>query len=148
MQRFEYKVIATPRKLKRVKGLKGPQARFAHILTETMNEYAVDGWEYVRAENLPVDEKQGLFKGTLETYQSVLVFRRVLGEVAEVVAPVIAEESNSAPEEEVEPEIEGEPAPQEEPALAEDLAPARPDEPVESNGASDPLVEVAEGDRR
>lgn len=128
MQRYEYKVIATPRKLKRVRGVKGPQARFAHLLTETMNEYAADGWEYVRAENLPIDEKQGLFKGSIETFQSVLVFRREASlEVATEAAPV---------EEPLEAETQ---APK-----AEDMAPAQLEEP---ELPADPLVQVSEEQR-
>lgn len=130
MQRYEYKVIATPRRLKRVRGVKGPQALFAHLLTETMNEYAVDGWEYVRAENLPIDEKQGLFKGSIETYQSVLVFRRLTDAV--VLEPAIEETP------------EPEPLVKDETPKIEDIAPAQLDEP---ELPADPLVQVAEDQR-
>lgn len=142
MQRYEYKVIATPRKLKRVRGVKGPQARFAHILTETMNEYAVDGWEYLRAESLPVDESQGLFKGSIETFQSVLVFRRAL-DLEAGSAPVIAPLAEEPIVEQAEDE-----APK-----VEDIAPSQLEEPEPEHvevleEAADPLVEMAEGARK
>jgi len=76
MAHFEYKVIPAPRRGKRVKGAKTPAARFAHVLEGEMNMLALDGWEYVRSETLPVDERSGMFSGRVETYQTMLVFRR------------------------------------------------------------------------
>ena len=42
-----------------------------------LNELGRDGWDYVRADTLPVDERSGL-TGTKTTFQTVLVFRRVI----------------------------------------------------------------------
>jgi hypothetical protein len=50
------------------------------MLTNLMNEMGRDGWDYVRADTLPVDERVGL-TGTKTTYQNMLVFRRPLTEV-------------------------------------------------------------------
>lgn len=75
MQRFEYRVIPAPKKGKRAKGVKGPEARFAHALTETMNELAAEGWEYLRADTLPVEERSGI-ASKHTTFQTLLVFRR------------------------------------------------------------------------
>lgn len=92
---FEYKVVASPRRTKKIRGVKGTKNLFAEVLTEKMNEMARDGWEYLRAESLPVDEKTSLLKGRVETYQNVLVFRRLV-ENAETV-PAGSEPFVSAP---------------------------------------------------
>ncbi len=78
MGHFEYKVLPTPRRTKRAKGVKGEPARFAHMLTELMNVEAAEGWEYYKSETLPTEIKNGLFKSRIETTQTVLVFRRSL----------------------------------------------------------------------
>ena len=41
-----------------------------------MNRLGADGWDYVRADALPCDERVGL-TGTKTTFQNMLVFRRV-----------------------------------------------------------------------
>ncbi|MEL6233514.1 MAG: DUF4177 domain-containing protein [Pseudomonadota bacterium] len=77
MTQFEYKVVAAPRRAKRVRGVKAPQDRFATTIADTINEAAADGWEFYRSETLPVDERQGMLKGRVEVLQSLLVFRRL-----------------------------------------------------------------------
>lgn len=81
MQRFQYKVIPAPRRGEKAKGAKTTEERFAVAMTRMMNELGAEGWDYVRADTLPCDERAGL-TGTKTTYQNVLVFRRPL-EVAE-----------------------------------------------------------------
>ncbi|MGP3699116.1 DUF4177 domain-containing protein [Rhodobacter sp. NSM] len=81
MTRFEYKVVPAPRKGEKVKGLKTPSDRFAHSLTQVMNELGRDGWEYMRAETLPCEERAG-FTGKTTTYQNLLIFRRSVEEVS------------------------------------------------------------------
>ena len=78
MSNYEYKVVPAPRKAQRVKGIRGNDGRFAFNLTEMMNEQAEDGWEYYRAESLPIDEKSGLMGKTSEKYLALLVFRRAV----------------------------------------------------------------------
>ena len=78
MQTYEYKVVPAPNRPKRIKGVKGNPARFAGVLTEAMNELAADGWEYLRSDSLPVEEKPGILKGRIENYHTVLVFRRAV----------------------------------------------------------------------
>ncbi len=75
MARYEYKVVAAPRRVKSVKGINRTEDRFATCLAEIMNRMARDDWEYLRAESLPCEERSGL-TGRIESYQSVLVFRR------------------------------------------------------------------------
>ncbi|MFQ6548403.1 DUF4177 domain-containing protein [Aestuariibius sp. 2305UL40-4] len=72
---YEYRVVPAPRRGLKGKGVKGPEARFAHALETVMNEEAADGWEYVRTDTLPAEERQGLTSRTT-VYQNVLVFRR------------------------------------------------------------------------
>ncbi len=75
MATYEYKVVAAPRKPKAFKGVKSLEDQFATVLAELMNKMARDEWEYLRAESLPCEERTGL-TGRVESYQSVLVFRR------------------------------------------------------------------------
>lgn len=77
MQRFQYKVIPAPRRGEKAKGAKTTEERFAVALTQVMNELGAEGWEYVRADTLPCDERAGL-TGTKTSYQNLLVFRRPL----------------------------------------------------------------------
>lgn len=80
MGQWEYKVVPTPRRPKRAKGVKGNSDRFAFALTEAINEVAEDGWEFVKTETLPMEAKPGLFKARVEVFQSLMVFRRAMGE--------------------------------------------------------------------
>jgi len=76
MTNFEYKTICAPRKPLKFKGVKGQDERYARTLTEAINAQSADGWEYFRAESLPVDEKTGMMGKTAEKYLSLLIFRR------------------------------------------------------------------------
>jgi len=75
MPRYEYKVIPAPSKGQKAKGVKAPEARFALTVEELLNRMGADGWEYLRAELLPSDERSGL-TGTTVNWRNVLVFRR------------------------------------------------------------------------
>jgi len=77
MSQYEYKVVPAPNQGKKGKGVKTASGRFALALEEQMNALGVDGWEYVRADTLPCEERVGLTSKTT-TYQNVLVFRRVV----------------------------------------------------------------------
>jgi len=77
MQRYEFKVIPAPRRGEKLRGVKTTEDRFALALTNVMNEQGRDGWDYVRADTLPVDERVG-FTGTKTSFHNMLVFRRVL----------------------------------------------------------------------
>lgn len=78
MQRFEYKVIPAPKRGEKSRGVKTTEDRFALALTNLMNELGADGWDYVRADSLPCEERAG-FTSTKTTFQNVLVFRRAIG---------------------------------------------------------------------
>jgi hypothetical protein len=85
MPRYEYKVIPAPRRGEKARGVKTTEDRFALALTGVMNALGAEGWEYLRADTLPVDERTGL-TGTKTTFQNLLVFRREVAETA-AVAP-------------------------------------------------------------
>jgi hypothetical protein len=82
MQRFEYKVLPAPKRGEKARGVKTTEERFAYALTLLMNDLGAEGWDYVRADTLPCDERVGL-TGTKTTFQNVLVFRRQIGAVAD-----------------------------------------------------------------
>lgn len=88
MQRFEYKVIPAPRRGEKARGVKTTEDRFALALTGLMNRLGAEGWDYVRADALPCEERVGL-TGTKTVYQNMLVFRRVMDAGAEA-APAVA----------------------------------------------------------
>lgn len=76
MPHYEYKVVPAPMRGEKVRGIRAPRERFAHTLATLMNQMAVEGWEYQRAETLPCEERNGLFSGKHMVFQNMLVFRR------------------------------------------------------------------------
>lgn len=74
---YEYKVIPAPNRGEKAKGVKSPEARFAFALQRLMNQLAKDGWEFLRSETLPSEERSGLTQ-TVTHWRSLLVFRRPL----------------------------------------------------------------------
>lgn len=77
MSKFEYKAVPAPTRGTKARGAKSTEDRFALSITETLNDMAADGWEYVRAETLPCEERKGL-TGTQTTYQNILIFKRFM----------------------------------------------------------------------
>ncbi|MFN5999153.1 MAG: DUF4177 domain-containing protein [Paracoccaceae bacterium] len=77
MQRFEFKVIPAPKRGEKARGVKSTEDRFALALTTLMNQLGAEGWDYVRADALPCEERVG-FTGSKTTFQNVLVFRRII----------------------------------------------------------------------
>lgn len=73
---YEYKVVPAPARGLKAKGVKTAEDRFALALQTSMNELAADGWEYLRADTLPCEQREGLMSKTT-VYQNMLVFRRV-----------------------------------------------------------------------
>jgi hypothetical protein len=84
MTRYEYKVVPAPRKGEKTRAAKTTPERFALALNTVMNDLGREGWDYVRADTLPCDERVGL-TGKQTSFQNMLVFRRVI--VAEATAP-------------------------------------------------------------
>ena len=85
MTRYEYKVVPAPKRGEKARGVKGTEDRFALALTTLMNSLGRDGWEYVRADTLPCEERHGLAQRLSTSYQNMLVFRRALAAPAAVV---------------------------------------------------------------
>ena len=81
MQRFEFKVVPAPRRGEKARGVKTTEERFALALTNLMNDLGAEGWDYVRADSLPCEERAG-FTSTKTTVQNVLVFRRAIPSAA------------------------------------------------------------------
>ena len=75
MQRYEYHVVPAPRRGEKARGAKTTEERFALALTRLMNDLGRDGWEYLRADTLPCEERAGL-TGKTTAFQHMLVFRR------------------------------------------------------------------------
>lgn len=80
MTAFEYSVIPAPERGEKTKGAKTASERFSRTLTAELNRMAADGWEYLRAEILPSEERSGL-TGRSTVYHNMLVFRRALGAI-------------------------------------------------------------------
>lgn len=77
MQLYEYKVVPAPRQGERAKGARSGPERFAAALMSVMNALGRDGWDYLRADTLPCDERVGL-TGKSSSFLHMLVFRRPL----------------------------------------------------------------------
>lgn len=77
MQRYEFKVIPAPKRGEKARGVKTTEDRFALALTAMMNQLGAEGWDYIRADTLPCEERSGL-TGTKTSYQTMMVFRRAL----------------------------------------------------------------------
>lgn len=105
---YEYKVIPAPARAEKHKGLKDPAAKFARTLEMALAEQAAQGWDYLRAETLPCEERKGL-TGTIQVFHTVLVFRKTV-----VAEEPMAEDPPSLPKPEPEESAEispiGEPA--------------------------------------
>lgn len=83
---FEYKVVPAPTKGLKAKGVKRADERFALALSEVMNRFGAEGWEYIRADILPAEERSGL-ASKQTVYHNMLVFRRALPAAHETTLP-------------------------------------------------------------
>lgn len=124
MRKFEYKAVPAPTTGTKAKGVKTTEDRFALSLTDTLNEMADDGWEYVRAETLPCTERRGL-TGTQQTYQNILIFRRLVA--AALPLDRVTTRPLTAVETPEEPDL-AEPEPMPEPAREPTRLSSRPPE--------------------
>ena len=87
MQTYQYKVVPAPKRGLKARGVNSNEDRFAHALEGVMNDLGAQGWDYVRADTLPAEERQGL-TGRVTVYQNMLVFRRMVEVVAEAARVV------------------------------------------------------------
>lgn len=88
MQTYEYRVVPAPKRAEKVKGIRATQDRFAHALTLMMNDLGREGWDYLRADTLPCEERVGL-TGRTTVFQHMLVFRRPLAPVEDAAVAAI-----------------------------------------------------------
>ena len=72
---YEYKVVPAPTRGLKAKGVKTAEERFANALQTGMNNLAAEGWEYMRTDTLPSEQREGIM-GKTTIYQNMLVFRR------------------------------------------------------------------------
>jgi len=127
MPNYEYRVVPAPKKGERAKGVKGTEARFAHTLATVMNELGAEGWDYVRTDTLPCEERSGL-TGKATSFRNLMIFRRVLESAP--VATAEPEAQAEQPEEPEEPLVLAVPTPDDEqdtPAPALSAATDTPD---------------------
>ena len=89
MLRHEYKVVPAPRRGTKSREAKTNEDRFALTLSMILNDLGREGWDYVRAETLPSDERVGFTK-TRTVDQTVLIFRRTL-DAAGALSATLAE---------------------------------------------------------
>lgn len=101
MTHYEYKAIPAPTRGTKAKGVKTTADRFALTLTDALNEQSADGWEFVRAETLPCEERSGLTSKTT-SFQHLLIFRREVEEIDLSDETVAAE---TATEDDVETDV-------------------------------------------
>ncbi|GAA6187469.1 DUF4177 domain-containing protein [Litorivita sp. NS0012-18] len=90
MSQYDYRVIPAPTKGRKAKGIKSPEGRFANTIEIVMNDMSVHGWEFLRAETLPSEERTGL-TSSHTTYRTLLVFRRLKPSDAAPFAPRLLE---------------------------------------------------------
>lgn len=97
MTGYTYKTVAAPRRLKKVKGVKGQDALLAHSVEDLIAVEAAQGWEYLRADTFPVEEKGSWFSKLAVTERAVLVFRKPIAVQPAQPAPQQAAPARPAP---------------------------------------------------
>lgn len=96
MQPYDYRVVPAPRRGVKVRGARGEEARFAAAVEAEMNRMGAHGWEYVRSDTLPSEEKQGWLGGRATVFRTLLVFRRERA-IAREAAPAVPTAAEPAP---------------------------------------------------
>lgn len=72
---YEYDVVPAPKKPMRIAGVTREDERVAYDLAALFDDMAVDGWEYVRADVIHIDDVTGI-SGNVPKTHTLLVFRR------------------------------------------------------------------------
>lgn len=97
MPAYEYTAIPAPLRSEKAKAAKTPAERYALTLTDEINRMAADGWEYLRAETLPSEERSGL-TGRTTLFHNLLIFRRETASASQrAEAPVAAATAPAPP---------------------------------------------------
>ncbi|MFV0410031.1 MAG: DUF4177 domain-containing protein [Paracoccus sp. (in: a-proteobacteria)] len=92
---YEYAAVPAPPRSDKGKGGKTPAERYAATLADAINVMAAGGWEYLRAETLPSEERSGL-TGRTTLFHNLLIFRREI-EPAVAAAPEPQAEARREP---------------------------------------------------
>lgn len=122
---YEYKCIAAPEKARRRRGAKTRTDRVALAIQDILAAECKGGWEYLRADLIPVEEKSGFFSRAQDVHRAILVFRRAVGGSGAAVpypvaAPVIPQPAVPQP---------AAPEPGRTPDYMQQAAPETPPEP-------------------
>lgn len=72
---YEYSLRPAPNRAEKHRELKTNAEKFGQTLADVMNDMARDGWEFLRSETLPAEERAGLTSKTTVMH-TFLVFRR------------------------------------------------------------------------
>ncbi|MCG3266673.1 DUF4177 domain-containing protein [Yoonia sp. I 8.24] len=102
---YEYMVVPAPTRGIKAKGARTAEERFAIALETKMNKMSNDGWDYMRTDTLPAEQREGLM-GKTTVYQNMLVFRRAKKAqrpVTPAPTPVVAAPAPPKPAPKVEP---------------------------------------------
>ncbi|PID35913.1 MAG: DUF4177 domain-containing protein [Rhodobacterales bacterium] len=89
---FEYIAKPAPTKGTKARGVRSSADRLALSVTNAINEMAAQGWQYLRVDTLPVEERSGL-TGKVTTYQNLLIFQREIEVEVEEEAPLGLEDT-------------------------------------------------------
>jgi hypothetical protein len=76
---FEYKTVGGPERGKRKRGCRTASERVAAAMEELIRAEAAEGWEYVRTDLVPVEERTSWLARRQTVHCAVLVFRRERG---------------------------------------------------------------------
>lgn len=76
MTKYEFRAVPCPQRAQRSRNVTKGADAFSETLNTAINELAVEGWDYIRAETIDVTSR-GLFKRRTEQ-RTFLVFRREL----------------------------------------------------------------------
>lgn len=97
MSYYEYRVVAAPKEVPKVKGVRGSAARFALAMEASLNEEGAAGWEFQRSETQVVETRQGLFRKSVIETITVHVYRRWVDTVAPQDSATWQQRQDSAP---------------------------------------------------
>lgn len=73
---IEYKTVGAPHRGRRKRGAKTRSDKVAAAMSEVLDREAVDGWQYLRTDLIPIEERRGWFGRTQEVHRAVMVFER------------------------------------------------------------------------
>ena len=73
---YEYKAIGAPEKGRRRRGAKTRSDKVAAAVEDLLVREGSEGWEYLRTDLFPVEERRGWLGRSREYHRAVMVFRR------------------------------------------------------------------------